>query len=265
MLDFTRRIGNRLYEWFALSELGYALTMLGRWDEALARTAEIPRGSVGAVSDLASPLTGVLELHLHRGELDEARQLLTRFEELGHSGDIQAEGAYRSAAAAVRLAEGKAAEALAFAEEAVAGRAVAGMAAQDVKFGFLHAVEAALELGDRAKTDELLSIVEELPVGLQPPFLAAEAQRFRARLAGDDPGADRLFTMAATMLRDLELPFHLAVVLLEHGEWLNALGRTGDAERLLAEAEETFARLGATPWLERVHRQTAAESVTAEA
>ena len=67
------------------------------------------------------------------------------------------------------------------------------------------------------------------------------------------------------MLRGLDLPFHLAVVPLDHGEWLIARGRNGDAEPLLAEAEETFARLGATPWLERVHRQTAAETLTAGA
>jgi hypothetical protein len=67
------------------------------------------------------------------------------------------------------------------------------------------------------------------------------------------------------MLRGLELPFHLAVVQLDHAEWLIGLGRNGDAEPLLAEAEETFARLGATPWLERVHRQAAPDAVTAGA
>ena len=87
------------------------------------------------------------------------------------------------------------------------------------------------------------------------PFLDAAAYRFRARLAGDDPGADRRFTEAATRLSELELPFHLAVVLLEHGEWLTAQGRRGDAEPFLAEARETFERLGAKPWLERADGQ----------
>jgi hypothetical protein len=112
-------------------------------------------------------------------------------------------------------------------------------------------------LGEQAKTEELLAVVENRPVGLRPPFLDAQAHRFRARLAGDDPSADRFFTAAAAQLRELELPFYLAVVRVEHGEWLIAQGRRGDAEAFLAEAEEIFARLGATPWLERV---TAARS-----
>jgi hypothetical protein len=47
------------------------------------------------------------------------------------------------------------------------------------------------------------------------------------------------------------LPFYLAVVQLEHGEWLMARGRPDDAQPLLAEARETFERLEATPWVER--------------
>jgi hypothetical protein len=43
-----------------------------------------------------------------------------------------------------------------------------------------------------------------------------------------------------------------AVTLTEHGEWLVAEGRVDEAETLLAEARETFARLQEKPWLERV-------------
>src|SRR5207244_3214021 len=46
-LDLGRRIGDRTKEWFALSEMTYALFMLGRWDEALARLAEIPDEQIG--------------------------------------------------------------------------------------------------------------------------------------------------------------------------------------------------------------------------
>jgi hypothetical protein len=110
-------------------------------------------------------------------------------------------------------------------------------------------------LNDRGKVESLLTIVEQQPVGLRPPFLAAQAQRFRARLAGDDPSADALYTAAASELRALALPFHLAVVLLEHGEWLSARGRPDDAAPLLSEARDTFERLGAVPWLERANGQ----------
>jgi hypothetical protein len=83
-------------------------------------------------------------------------------------------------------------------------------------------------------------------------LLAALARRFRARLAGDDPSAGDGFAAATAQLRALELPFHVAVVQLEHGEWLTAQGRAGEAAELLAEARETFERLRAVPWLERV-------------
>ncbi|HEY8724958.1 MAG TPA: hypothetical protein VIL92_14025, partial [Gaiellaceae bacterium] len=66
--------------------------------------------------------------------------------------------------------------------------------------------------------------------------------RFRARLDGDEAG----YRAAAARFRELEIPFWLAVTLLEHGE-----------EPGLAEAREIFERLEATPWLDRV---TAAEA-----
>jgi predicted ATPase/class 3 adenylate cyclase len=250
-LAIAHRIGDRPSEWFALSEMTYALTMLGRWEEALARLAEIPDDQIGKDSALLSPASGILEIYLQRGQLDQARLLLGRYEDLGRSGDAQAESGYQPALAAVRLAEGNHREALAAAERAFAARESLGIAAQGPKLGFLHALEAARALADEAKLNELLEIVEALPAGLRPPFLDATANRFRAHLAGGDPGADRHFSAATAQLRALELPFYLAVVQLEYGEWLTARGRPDDAQPLLAEARDSFERLAAVSWLER--------------
>ena len=250
--ELARRVGDRVNEWFAISESTYALTMLGRWDEALVRLAEIPDEHLGTEAQILSPLSGPLEIFIHRGQLDEARVLLSRFADFGGSSDVQARGCYETGLAAVRLAEGNPREGLSAAMAAFETRESQGIGSQNAKLGFLHAVEAALALDDRAKVGAMLSIVEELPVGLRPPLVDAFAQRFRAALAGDDPGADRLFTSAAAKLRQLELPFHLAVVQLEHGEWLIARGRPDDGQPLLAEARETFERLQAKPWLERI-------------
>jgi len=164
---------------------------------------------------------------------------------------MQMQSGYQAALAAVRLAEGNPQAGLAAAEQAFATREAQGIGSQDVKLGFLRALEAALALGDRSKAEELLEIVEARPPGLRPPFLDAIAHRFGAQLAGDDPGADRHFTAAAAQLRALELPFHLAVVQLEYGEWLTARGQPDDAQPLLAEARDTFEHLQAQPWLER--------------
>jgi hypothetical protein len=48
------------------------------------------------------------------------------------------------------------------------------------------------------------------------------------------------------------MPFPLAVTLLEHGEWLLSELRTDDAKPLLSEARETFERLEAKTWIERL-------------
>ncbi len=257
-LSIARRIGNRPNEWFALSEMTYALTMLGRWQEALARLAEIPDDQIGKDSGLLGPASGILELYLHRGQLDQARRMLSRYEELGRSGDVQAESCYQPALAAVRLAEGNHQAALAAAEQAFATRETLGIANQGAKLGFLHALEAARALADSAKLNELIEAVEALPAGLRPPFLDAIAHRFRAHLAGDDPGADRHFTTAEAQLRAHELPFHLAVAQLEHAEWLTSQERAGDAAPLLAQARQTFEQLDAKLWLERLDAATAA-------
>jgi class 3 adenylate cyclase/tetratricopeptide (TPR) repeat protein len=252
MLALARRIGHRGYEWFALSEMTHALTMLGRWDEAVARFGEIPEEVLGVDSQVLSPLTGVLDIYLHRGELDAARGLLARYLSFENAGDLQAFGSYQTAVAAVRLAEGDARGALAAAERSLDTRAAHGMSAQNVKHAIAPALDATLLLGDRAKAEQLVALVAEQPPGLRGPFLDATAHRFRARLAGDDPGADRHFTAAAAQLRTRDLPFHLAVVQLEHGEWLTARGRPDDAQSLLDDARETFERLRAQPWLERL-------------
>ncbi len=250
-LELGRRIGDRRREWFALAEMSYALTMLGRWDEALARLGDLPE-EILLPADVSSVLSGPLEVYLQRGELAAARALLARFEGLRGATDVQWRAGYDTAQAAVLLAEARTEDALESAERAVAERDALGTAAQDVKQGIRHALEASLALARRDRTEELLALVESLPAGLRPPFLDATARRFRARLAGDSPGADAEFTAAASGLRRLELPFHLAVVLLEHGEWLVARSRPGDAAPLLAESRETFERLGAHPWLDRM-------------
>jgi tetratricopeptide (TPR) repeat protein len=257
-LDLGRRIGDRGYEWFALSDMTYALTMLGRWDEALARFEEIPDEQVGVRNDVMSPLTGVLEIHLNRGELARAQDLLVRYAKFGRDHDLQARGAYHAATAAVRVAERNYRDALAAADQAFAARAVLGFAAQDVKQSFRQGLEAALALGDRAKAEELLTAVERLAVGLRPPYLSATAERFRARLADDASGAERHYRAAAAELRAADLPFHLAVVQLEHGERLVDQGMDEEARPLLEEARETFERLRAAPWLGRVDRASSA-------
>jgi tetratricopeptide (TPR) repeat protein len=240
-LEFARRRGSRPSEWGVLAETTYPLYMLGRWDEALAAAAQIPEDRLQDTVTL-SLLSSVTEIHIHRGEPEEARRVLSLYP--AESADVQEQSSYVAGRVAVLHGEGRLEEALAAGLQSVQGAKPSDLSYQQLKQGFVHAVEAALALGRREQVDELLVRVEELPPGFQPPYLEAHVHRLRARLEGDAAG----YAVAAAHFRELGMPFWLAVTQLEHAE---LLGGGEEAERLLAEARETFERLEATPWLER--------------
>jgi class 3 adenylate cyclase/tetratricopeptide (TPR) repeat protein len=238
-LALSRRGGDRATELYVLTETTYALTMTGRWDEAVELFRELPAETVGTSSNYASLLTGVLEIFVRRGQLEPAREVMSMFAFLGEAIALQDRAIHAAASSAVLLAEGRDEEALDAGTEAARVTAVP----QAVKQGFVSAVEAALGRGDAPRADELLRSVEELPPGLRMPFVEAQAQRFRARMNGDAEG----FKAAAAGFREYGIRFWLAVTLLEHGEL------TGDGA-LHDEARGIFEELQATPWLERMDR-----------
>jgi tetratricopeptide (TPR) repeat protein len=252
-LELARRRGSRPAEWSVLAEHTYPLAMLGRWDDAVTLAAEIPEDRFSHATTL-SLLDSVLVIRLQRGDVAEARRLLSLFAYLEESSVEQQDRAASLAAQAVmHRAEGRLAEAVeAGVEAAEISRASFGAGSQTVKQGLVQALEAAFALGERERVAELLSTVDAIAPGVRPPYLEAQAQRFRARLAGADESAEACFAAAARGFRELGIVFWLAVALLEHGEWLLGAGRAGEAEPLLAEAGEIFERLEARPWLERL-------------
>jgi class 3 adenylate cyclase/tetratricopeptide (TPR) repeat protein len=242
-LALARRMGNRPSEWSILAERTYALHMLGCWDEALAVMAELTDEQARAGGMYLSLLTGPLEIHLQRGDIVEAQRLFSHFSSLDDSTDVQERVCYFGATAAIAHADGRTQDALSAGlhfEEAVQTH---GISHQAVEQGLVEALEAALELDDRAKAEGLLAELETIAPGRRPPFLDAQMHRFRGRLSGD---ASELET-AAQRFREIGIPFWLAVTLLEHAE-LTGAGALAD------EACEIFEQLGATPWLERTHR-----------
>ena len=244
-LEITRRRGSRTGEWSVLAESTYPLYMLGRWDEAVATFVQLPEDKLFTGTTL-SLLDSVLQIALARGDLEEARRILELFAELESSADVQDRSGYLGAAAAIARAEGRLEEAAALGREAIEiSRDAFGVGSQGVKQGTDQALEALLGLGDRARVEELLEEIETLKPGVRPPYLEAQANRFRARLAVAGELAEEYFAAAVGRFRELEIPFSLAVTLLERGEL------TGDEESL-AEAREIFERLEARPWLERI-------------
>jgi hypothetical protein len=115
----------------------------------------------------------------------------------------------------------------------------------------VEALEAACALGRTDTVEQLLARIDALPAGSRPPYLDAQARRFRARLDGDAAG----YLAAVEGFRSLRLPFWLAVTLLEHAEL--TVGRAS-----LDDARSIFQELKATPWLARA--AAAAEATTAQ-
>jgi tetratricopeptide (TPR) repeat protein len=234
----ARRVGDRGWELNYHFGTLSALVLLGEWDEAVGRVDGLEPGAAARVASLVLHVVGV---DCARGNVSLARRRLDDFSFAKTSDDPQSRLGYTHAEAIVLRAEGRPREALAAAEIgfAVMARGL-GSTFLNVKLCFVEGLEAAFEAGDTAKAEELLGTIESLRPGERPRLLEAHAHRFRAKLTGDE----KRFRAAEELFRELELPFDLAVTLLEHGE-----ATASDA--LVAEAREIFERLGATPWVER--------------
>ncbi len=258
-IALARKFGIRGYEWFLLGHLAANRLFTGHWDEAFARAAEIPSPEEVPDARTGSQVASypLIDIHVNRGSIDEASRLFELWAGLQESGDVQTRASHAAINAVLLRAQGKPAEALRSAQLAVDSRAALSPSHPSVKYGFVQAVEAALELGEAATADELLRIYEAERPARVPPFLKAHLARFRARLSAGQSHAELAesgFKAAAGLFRELGLPFYLAVTQLEHGEWLMSEGRTDEAELLTQEARSTFELLGARPWLERLAR-----------
>ena len=250
----SRRVGNRYWELSFLGQV-YPFVAAGEWDEALAMFAELPTDEweQSRVAFTCGPFVQAT-VGAHRGTLDDGRRIVDQFQTMGASADVQERSAYQCAEARLLLAEGDFDDALDTAEQAFSVNTYMGFAAETVKEAFVIAGEAALALGDAAKLAELLAGVEALPPGRTTRFLQAQTLRFRARLAGADDlaEAERGFSGAAALFREIGMPFYLAVARLEHAEALASSDRAAECRPTLTEAREIFEQLRATPWLERV-------------
>jgi class 3 adenylate cyclase/tetratricopeptide (TPR) repeat protein len=254
-LETSRRIGNRQWEKTLTTGQLPPLTYLGRWDETIAITNElIESEGEGVALGIASDLTYPMLVHVARGELAEADALMSSIALAEDSELIQDIAGLAYCRAALLRVKGDYAGALAEAERSFETRSTLGIAHQTVKEAFVEVVEAALGLGDPAKAEDLVGLVDSKLPGRFPPFLLAHQARFWARIAqarGEADGVDAGFKSAAGMFRELSMPFWLAVTMLEHGEWLTGQGRSAEAEPLLGESGAIFDRLEARPWIDR--------------
>jgi class 3 adenylate cyclase/tetratricopeptide (TPR) repeat protein len=248
-VQLARRVGDRNWERQLLAGPISALVLLGRWDEAASRAAELE-----GLPDLTARalLIHLVAVDCWRGKRAEARARLESFASVRDSEDIQSWSAYALHEAMLLRAEGKPHAALETLEQVVSRQEELGFTFLTAKLSLVEALESAFELGDTGKLEQTLAIVDALRPGERPPLLTAHAARFRARSATTPAEADAGFAKAAELFRELGMIFWLAVTQLEHGEWLMQQDRGLEADPLLAEARDTFERLEARPWLDRL-------------
>jgi ATP/maltotriose-dependent transcriptional regulator MalT len=205
---------------------------------------------------------------VNRGDAAEAAAFLGRFAQREASDEIQTQSWLRFARALAGQATSTPAESVAAFDGIIASREVLNAWWDPVKISMALAADISLSSGDPSKAEEIVGVIEQLRPGTRTPFLRGTAARFRARLratGGQDEGVDALFRAGAAEFRTAGMPFWLAVLLVDHAEWLADQGRAADAESLLAEATESFERLRATQWIERAAGHAAPEAEPARA
>jgi hypothetical protein len=255
-LALARRLGDRFWEWNFVALSVYLRYMVGDWQLVIELAEEVSHLEHFSIFKFAAVELLILpHLHTAKGQLDEAKRVLSSFGTFAASSDVQERAAYLAASAAVLLAEGRADEALVAATAASDLRAAIGLSFSGVRLGFVEAAEAALAMGDTAALERLASVINQMGAGETTPLLMGLAARLRARLAQvNGASAEEHFETSANILRKAGIPFWLGVALLEHAEWLASTEQHADAVRLGSEARRIFEQLGAVPWLERVDR-----------
>jgi len=238
-LALARRMGSRPFEWAVLAERTYPLFMTGRWDEVVATTDEFTQEQVDAGGVVLSLLQSGVEVHVHRGELDEARRIFSLFSRLEGSTDLQDRCAYLAATATLGRAEGRLEEALAAGTATIETAPTLGGSFQDIKHGVIDALEAALALGDSAKAQELLEYIDGLAPGTRSVSRGARASPPCSDGAGDGRFRERHTTLPSA--RD-------PLLASRH----TARARRADGERAVARRS--------TPDLRTARRQTVARA-----
>src|SRR5439155_4537230 len=135
-LELARKIGSRPWELQGLIGIVGALIYVGRWDDALASVDAA--GGVGPelVSAALTELSMLTYIHVWRGNVAEARDVLDLLE-ASESEDIQGRAAWHLGNALVCRAEGKLADSLASAEIALASAVELGPRAPSTKEAFV--------------------------------------------------------------------------------------------------------------------------------
>jgi class 3 adenylate cyclase/tetratricopeptide (TPR) repeat protein len=237
----------------------YPLFRQGEWDRALALVEGMPDfRRKGADKTAAAAFTGYLPLILcKRGDVAGALRIAQPFWESFDPHDVQEIGSVGLSRLVIGSATGDRETFGAGLEGMEAAWSSLGWDWEVVMEGFVNAVEGGMELELPKTVDHWLARFDSSNPAELTNYLRAQRERFEASVAasrGDQTAALRSFKKAAGAFREIGDPFPVGQILLAHGELLEATGALEEATVLLEEAHQIFARLRATPWLERATR-----------
>jgi class 3 adenylate cyclase/tetratricopeptide (TPR) repeat protein len=253
----ARRVGDRVFDlWFVAGE-AKMMMQIGDWEGAEALYHEVFESEEPG-DKLFTQLVDIALIFVHQGRLDEARAVLNSSGHMESTPELQYRASFAWVKALVLRWEGDLEGSLAAAAQAVESRLELGVGS--VKMGLIERIESAF-MADLELAEELVVDLENLAPGETTPFLVAQAARFRAQLSPD--GAGRSFASAVALFEEMSIPFWAAVTRLEFVEWLIGQGRDLEANQLLTEARESFERLHARPWLDRLSALSAKREVSA--
>jgi tetratricopeptide (TPR) repeat protein len=255
--DVARRLGDVALG-LPVFNLGVLELLEGRWGEAerllSAAVDELPK----KIFESDAVDRGLILAWALRGEVDRAADHLAGLSDWLLASDVQARSLGQTAKGYLALAEGDLESALALCGTAAREVITAlGLLMDAVRWGWPVAVDAALRLGRLDEAASLLELIAGRPPGHVPPFLRAQLDRFRARLAaarGERDGVEEDLRAAVAVLDDLGYPYWRALAQADLADWLGAGGREAEAAPLLDQAVSTLAGLGARPALRLLGR-----------
>jgi len=252
-LDLAGRMGFGYGQSHAYADLAIMSFVSGRWHDAMTLAEQ-------GIAVAPDPLTRgharlpLILVHSAQGQTTPAAEQLAEMEPLSSSDDTQDVGVLEIARAANALNEGQLAKALtAAASAAEAASKAYGVRTAGFRLAWPLALKAATASGRLHRVRTLLELIADPSPGQVPLYLEAEYVRFRALLDAANGVHDAVeadLRHAITILADLGFPYWLAQTQADLARWLVSQDRATEAQPLVADAIETFTRLGAQPDLD---------------
>jgi tetratricopeptide (TPR) repeat protein len=254
-VELARRIGDGFSISLGLNNLAVSRYFTGNWDAAEAIAQQAVDSAPDAYQRDTLRLPRLL-LHVARGRHSEAVADLAAFERLATSDEIQDQASVAIARTTVALWD--AAEQPGRRLPADSVRVLLdtlGLFIEGYRLLWPLAAEAALRNGARDELHALVDAALSAPGDGLPPYLDAQVRRFRSLLAaaeGREHEVEGGLRHAVRILGELGYPYFRAQAQSDLGRWLLDQDRRVDAAPVLAEARDTFTRLGARPALARL-------------